>query len=191
MLEKLKLWHITIILFSVCLITYGNSLHNDFMIDDVGMILRDTRMHNIKFINYQLVPDVNRNSNMERVSRDVYYRPVAHVLPLFCYLVFREAPFGYHFVNLVLFFLACLSIFILIKFLFGNKNLALLTSLLFAVHPVNGLFVNYITAGYLAVQIIALSWSAITFLLALEKRNAFFLFFPVTTFPYQAVRLPD
>lgn len=175
-MKKLKLWHVAIILFAVCLATYSNSLHNDFMIDDHGLLLQDTRMHNLKFLSYQFIPDLNKTLNIGGAINDVYYRPMAHVVPLLCYLLFQKDPFGYHLVNLILFFFVCISIFILIRLLFDDENFALLTSLLFAVHPINGMFVNYITADVYGVQMIVLLWAVITFILALDKRRSFVLY---------------
>lgn len=170
-MERLKLWHVAIILFVVCLITYSNSLHNDFMMDDQGLLLQNTRMHNWKFIYYQFIPDLDKILQVGVAGGSVYYRPMAHIVPMLCYLIFQDNATGYHIINLILFFSTCFSVFILIRQLFVNQSLAFITSLLFAVHPINGLFVNYITASVYGVQMIALSWALITFALTLKNRG--------------------
>ncbi|MCA9405865.1 MAG: tetratricopeptide repeat protein [Candidatus Omnitrophica bacterium] len=164
-----------ILLFVVLCATYSNSLHNDFMIDDHGLILQDTKIHNLKNIYYQFIPDLYKTLQLEGQEQSFYYRPFAHVLPMICYIWFGENVFGYHVFNLVLFYLAILALYFLIVRLFGSRELAFFTGLLYAVHPLNGMFVNYITASVFGFQVLVLSISFLLFLKALDQQRPFLM----------------
>ena len=151
-------------IFSVCLLAYHNSLRNDFLIDDYALILDNPQFHNIDYLPRQLIPDLHRYLRIDQQEPAVYYRPVAHIIPMLCYLMFGNDPFGYHVFNLVLFFGTCLSIFWLCRELSGDLLTGFLASVLYAVHPMNGLFVNYISASVFAVQVMTLSFSMVLFL---------------------------
>jgi len=67
-----------------------------------------------------------------------------------------------------------MTIYSLVQRLFKDRECALLVTLLYVVHPINGLFVNYITASVFALQMIAMAGSLILFLRAVElPRYAF------------------
>jgi Tfp pilus assembly protein PilF len=134
------------------------------MFDDYGLILENKLFHNWKYLFYQFLPDLDQHLGIEQQGSAVYYRPFAHILPMINYLLFGTRVFYYHFFNLLLFILCCLNVYFLVNLLFKQRDLSLLSASLFAVHPLNGLFVNYITASVFGLQILSLSWAAIFFL---------------------------
>src|SRR3989338_6423431 len=89
------------LLGALCLLAYANSLHHDFMIDDYLVVLQDHKVNNIKYFFDHFIPG-------QKFSGDyapyMYYRPLAHITVLFNRLMFGDNPFGYHFVNLLLFY---------------------------------------------------------------------------------------
>lgn len=151
--------------------TYNNSLHNDFMMDDHGLILQDTRVHNARYLLTHFIPDSRHMLKIEDSVRDVYYRPLAHLIPMSCFLAFGPHTFGYHIVNWLLLFLCALALYTLLNMLYKNPSLAFLTSLIFSVHPINGMMVNYITASVYGVQILAILSSLLMFVLAEQAVN--------------------
>ncbi len=156
-------------LFIIVLSVYANSLRNNFMMDDWGLILQDTTVHNIRFMLYQFIPDRKISFGLENNAPSHYYRPFAHILPMIEWMLFGKNVFGYHLINLLLFYFSLIAIFYLINTLFVDKWLAMITSLLYAVHPLNGLFVNYITANVYAFQLIVLSVGFILFWRVVDK----------------------
>lgn len=151
--------------------SYSNALHNNFMMDDYGLLIQDTRAHNIRYLFTNFIPDFRHMLNIEGSVGDVYYRPLPHVLFMLCFLSFGLEPLGYHLVNLLLLFLCALALYVFLKLLFNNTPLAFLTSLIFVVHPVNGVMVNYITASAFGVQVLAMLLSLMTFMLATEEKR--------------------
>ncbi|MCA9399218.1 MAG: hypothetical protein KC618_05685, partial [Candidatus Omnitrophica bacterium] len=159
---KSTLLQAILLLVTLC-VTYSNSLHNDFMIDDDALILTDTKIRNLKNLYYQFIPDHQEVFELEEGGQSIYYRPFAHILPMVCYSVFEENVFGYHVFNLFLFYFAVLAFYFLVRRLFGSSELAFFTGLLYAVHPLNGMYINYITASVFGFQVLVLSLSFILF----------------------------
>lgn len=160
-------------IFILILSVFSNSLHNDFMMDDHGLILHDSKIRSIKYLHYQFIPEKHQYLNIEDGAGAAYYRPFAHVAIMICYLIFENNVLGYHFINCILFLLCVMAIYSLIHRLFKDRECAWLVSLLYVAHPLNGLFVNYITASGFAIQMIAMAGSMTLFLKVFEQqRNA-------------------
>lgn len=159
------------LIFLVCVLAYHNSLRNEFLIDDYALMLGDPQFQNIKYLPHHLIPDLNRHLQVGPQGQDTYYRPVAHIVPAVYFWAFGEDPFGYHVANLVLFWCTCLAIFFLCARLSGDSLTAFLAAVLYAIHPLNGLYVNYTTASVFAIQVTALSLSMLLFLRALQEQK--------------------
>jgi len=66
---------------------------------------------------------------------------------------------GYHLLNLALFGVIVVLFFELIGRWTNNTSIAFWASLLYAVHPINSMLVNYITASVISTHVIALQLS--------------------------------
>jgi len=168
---------IFLFLFAVCLLTYSNSLQNSFMMDDYGLILENTQFRNVKFLIFQFVPDLHKYLNIEDAPQAVYYRPFAHVLPMVSYLLFKDQVFYHHLINLMLFIFCCFLVYRMVEALLNDTQLAFLTALLYAVHPINGLMVNYVTANVFAFQLLLMMSGVISFLVACQGQKRLRLHF--------------
>ena len=155
----------------VIFLTFSNSLNNGFMMDDYSLLIQDTNVHNARYLFTHFIPDSHRMLKIEGFSRDVYYRPLAYLVPMLCFLSFGLNPFGYHLVNLLLLFSCVLAFYVFLKLFFNNVPLAFLTSLIFAAHPINGVMVNYITGSVFGVQVLAMILSLMTFMLARDEKR--------------------
>ncbi|MEW5894569.1 MAG: tetratricopeptide repeat protein [Candidatus Omnitrophota bacterium] len=143
-------------------LTYSNALNNPFLIDDHALIFSDQTLHNWRHLGYQFVPDLEKTLGF-KPSGNVYYRPLAHIFPGLCFLLFQEKTLYYHLVNLFLFVGAAFVVYLFLKELLRDDRPAFLAALLFCIHPVNGLMVNYITASVFSLQVIFLSLSCLFF----------------------------
>lgn len=140
------------------------------MIDDRSLLLQDERIRNINHLYFQFIPDFRKNFAIENAKSDVYYRPLQHSLIMVFYLFFRDSPVGYHCLNLFLFFFCAWLLYFLLNLILKDENAALLTAVLFCVHPINGIIVNYITAFVFALQVAAMLLSFTFFWLAQGKK---------------------
>ncbi|MBU1045044.1 MAG: glycosyltransferase family 39 protein [Candidatus Omnitrophica bacterium] len=125
---------ISILLIVVTFSVYFGSLFNGFIIDDNHLIVN---------------ADVVKSPNLILKKSphgflNAYYRPIVVLSYAFDYFLWRLNPLGYHLTNILLHSLLALLIFIGAQLLFGQIKLAALTGILFAIHPINSVTVNYI-----------------------------------------------
>lgn len=156
------------LLVAICLLTYANCLNNNFLIDDHDLILNNFKAHYPKYFLFEFFPGLNPYQSHQSFN---YYRPLANVFPMLLFAVFKLNVFGHHFVNVVIFYFSSLCIFKLIRTFFNNETLALLTSVLFIIHPFNGFIVCYISAGVFGIQIISMILSILLFQRSLKNRE--------------------
>lgn len=136
-----------IFLFLLSFIAYGNGLNNEFLIDDFGLVVSNS------ISSLGLIPDA-----FGRTFGGQYYRPFVTISFIFDYFFWKLNPFGFHLSNIILHSINAILFFIFLYMLFENFELSLLTSVLFAIHPINSVSVNYISdRGNLLAGIFMLS----------------------------------
>jgi hypothetical protein len=123
------------ILIIVALVTFGNTLMNSFIWDDV-IFLRDDPYIKISNPLFFLKPDYWIKYFRGTPGR---YRPLRSILFSIEYHLWGLNPMFYHLRNIVLHTIVIVLIFLFLKkwVFFDNERLAFLTSLVFAVHPVH------------------------------------------------------
>lgn len=127
---------VALILGSMLVLTYANTLHNtDFVLDNRLLILRDPRLRepteaNLKLIFQQdhLWPNV--------VSG--FYRPLTTLSYLFNYSILqnRDNSTGYHWVNLLAHWVNAILVYLLALALLQNAWQAFFVAAVFGVHPI-------------------------------------------------------
>jgi len=123
---------IYIFIFILGFLTYVNILSNKLFYDDEELIYQNYYVQNPrllpKYFTENMVAGAGKKSNM--------YRPVLLTSFALDYAVWKNNPLGYHLTSIILHAANGIFIFIFINWLFRNKLLAFLTSLLFIIHPV-------------------------------------------------------
>ena len=147
-----------LVVLIACALAYSNSLQNGFMLDDHLILFGEQGIE--KF-----------NSFLDVFTKDLgsFYRPVGHLVLAVSYSLFGTQVAGYHLVNLGLFFLICMMFFVITELLFDNRRLSLLAAVLYAIHPINGMLVNYVTASILSTFVLTLEFSFALFILWLKN----------------------
>ncbi len=120
-------------LFLATLIAYGNSLNSGFLLDDQILIVENQNLHNFTNFKFMLGPFLN------------YFRPMTFLSFKIDYLLWGLWPQGYHLTNIILHFFNGVLIFLLIRAVWNNLYIAFASSLLFVVHPIHNIPINYIT----------------------------------------------
>ena len=146
------LWVVGMSLFFACLLTYINSFTNGFMMDDHIALFGQTGVENRSF--------------GQILSHDLggFYRPVGLFVLRVVNQLAQHNPTGYHVANFILFFLMVFLFFKLFEKITGDRPLAFLAALLYAVHPLNGMIVNYMTASLLATFVLCTQLSLLLFI---------------------------
>lgn len=137
-ITKLNTLYIGTILFIATFFCYGNTLGNGLFFDDEQFI------YNNQFVRTFNIPGLFENSLITGSGKlSNYYRPLLFVGFATEYQIFTDNGFIYHLNSVLLHFLGGLLLFLLIKKLFNNMSIALITSLLFIIHPVQTEAVSY------------------------------------------------
>jgi len=144
-------------LFLVCLIFYANSFHNEFLLDDHLVLFGPGGVAHKSFA------DLFTNYQGD------FYRPIGHIFLWLSYQLFGSDPFGYHFANFLFFYVIGLLFFHITQKLTNDRPLAFLTALLYLVHPINSMLVNYITASVITTFVFMLQCSLICFIYYMIK----------------------
>ncbi len=118
------------LLLAAVVVVYGNTLVNQFAMDDELYILRNPQVTD---------PSLHRLFSPNPVS--AVFRPVAFGTLALNWAIGGAEPFGYHLLNLLLHAGATLLLYILLQELLGNspegKTVAFAAALLYAVHPIH------------------------------------------------------
>ena len=139
-------------IFMLGFLTFSNGLSNPFLIDDHAFF--EEKLKNIKYLPLHFLPDKNRALRIEGESADPLYRPLATIVPMISYLTFKNNVTGHHVTNLVLFCLAGWGIYLFLMYLGAPYLWSFLAAVLYVIHPINGVAVNYITASCFSVQVL-------------------------------------
>ena len=150
-------WLPPISLFLICLLAYVNSFNNNFLLDDHLVLFGQRGVIN-KSLGEILLQD-----------QGGFYRPAGYFLLWLLTHLFGEHQVGYHVVNLVLLFLIAYFLYLIVKNLTLDSLLAFLAAALYAIHPVNGFLVNYMTAGYISVFVLSMQASFLFFMRFADK----------------------
>lgn len=137
-LEKIHNLYIFTFLFFLTFICYANTLGNGLFYDDEDFIYKNVYVQNFaidKYFTENVIAGTGKVSN--------YYRPILLLGYGMEYKVFGPLPFIYHLDSLLLHGLAGILLFLLLKKLFRNNFIAILTSILFIIHPIQTEAVSY------------------------------------------------
>lgn len=152
-------------------LAYISSFRNDFVYDDHVHIL------NNKEIRYF--------SNIPKFFTSAFkdlYRPLRSIHYMIVYSLFDENPFGYHLNSLLLHIINTILIYFIINLLINKKDISLIASLLFAVHPIHTGRVTNITAGFDQLGIFFIFLSFYLYLIYSKKGKLLYCILSIFSF---------
>ena len=137
---------------------YLNSLHNQFVFDDIPLILKNPSIRDLKKIPLYF------SSGIDKIP----YRPLRWISHVIDYHFSDLNPLGYHISNITLHTLTSILIYLTISTLVENTRIAFFAALLFAVHPIHTDSVTYISGRR---DILSTLFYILGFYLFLETRK--------------------
>src|SRR3989304_9708791 len=165
-----------IIIVALSVITYLNCLPNQFVYDDSSTIVENKLIKDWGNFNALFTHDYFK------LSGELTYRPIVTLSYFIDYSIWHMNPMGYHLVNVVLHTINIVRVYFLLLLLLrqysktqeshnqiSDIGLALLTSMLFAVHPVVSEVVNMISYREDLIATAFLIASFLLFLLCKER----------------------
>ncbi|MCA9392932.1 MAG: tetratricopeptide repeat protein [Candidatus Omnitrophica bacterium] len=123
-LDRIK-WPPARILFGLTLLAYFNAFANGFVLDDWAFIHDPGNLADLP------VWDILSK------SYHGFYRPFAFLILRTCVAIFGAAPVLYHLVNFTLYNVACYLVYRIVRTLAASEQAALITAVLYAVHPLH------------------------------------------------------
>lgn len=137
---KTSIYSLLIIFVGFC--AYFNVLKSPFYLDDIGQIVNNQNIQQLKnipsyyFQTFHLLQ--NNNFTIGHI-----YRPLFYTFYAFLYSAGEGKPFIFHFVQILIFCLNAVLLFLIFTKFYGQK-LAFMISLIFLVHPANEEVAQYI-----------------------------------------------
>ena len=127
---------LALVIFVFAFLLYANTLGHDFVWDDFELIVQNPALQTF---DPSTIGRVFTEGfwPVEHRGASEYYRPLVTLSYHIDYNLFGQNPMGYHVVNVLLNALVCVAVFLFVSMFFGNTVLGLVTSLIFAVHPVH------------------------------------------------------
>jgi len=131
---------IIVIIVLIGILTYFNSLFNNFVGDDFGQVVFNTAIQSIK--NIPVFFKISTFDLGNGIS-GIYYKPLLLISYTLIYCLFGSNAFYFHFFQLTLFITNAILLFLVLK-KFINSHLSFILSVLFLVHPINQGVAGYI-----------------------------------------------
>jgi tetratricopeptide (TPR) repeat protein len=170
MLKLLKSNYIFLTLLFVTFITYANIVTNQLFYDDEELIYQNSYVKDLrnfpKYFTQNMIAGAGKTSNM--------YRPILLTSFAIDYAIWKNSPLGYHLTSIILHAVNAILIFIFINWLFKNKLLTALTSLLFIIHPVQTEAIAY-ASGRTDPLYLFFGLSSLLLFISLFKKGRYFI----------------
>lgn len=169
---------IPLTLFLLTLVTYINILPNKLFYDDEELIYKNAYVQNLsffpKYFTENMIAGAGKSSNM--------YRPILLISLAVDYVLWKNNPLGYHLTSIILHSLNAILVFLILKKLFQKKILALLTSILFVLHPIQTESVAYASGRTDLLFSFFCLFSILFFLTFLDTRTRSFFISSIVLF---------
>lgn len=120
------------IIILLCVVSYGNSIRNEFVFDDIDVILKNEALHDIN--DFKAIVTTNYWHTEANAG---LYRPFIFLTYAIDYHFWQDNPIGYHISNIAAHIGCCMMLFLLFAFMMKSTGQALIATVLFAVHPVH------------------------------------------------------
>ena len=131
----------------LAVLTSANQLWNSFAYDDTTQILKNDLIKNLSNLPLLFTTSVWSFMREDIYKGDSYFRPLFTALLTANYAMFGETAWGWHLVSILLHALTTMLVFIVVRELTERKWLALVTALLFAVHPAHAESVAWLSGA--------------------------------------------
>ena len=146
-------------LILLCVISYGNTLGNGFLLDDHIFLLGQNTLKNVSL------------ETLFFEGFQTTYRPIVLTFLKFELILFGNNQAGYHIVNIILFFAVCYLFFWILKKLTSNFYISFFSVCFFASHPINNFLINYKTAGCLSLYVLLMQVAFLLYIFYLDKKG--------------------
>lgn len=132
-------WHLAVIVVATFLV-YTNAFGNAFLWDDIHLIVDNPAIKS-----WERFPSLWVSDLFPQGVRSYYYRPVQAVTYLVDYQIWGLSPLGYHLTSTLVHGVVALLLYHLASLVLAVPAAALITALLFTIHPIHTEAVTYLS----------------------------------------------
>jgi tetratricopeptide (TPR) repeat protein len=141
-LKTIKIEHkISLLLLVLTFLLYGNTIKNSYAFDDNYVAVTNSEHPNNPRIEKGIkgIVEIFKTHYVEIEGQSFEYRPLVLTSFAIEYQFFGSNPHVSHFINILLYGMTCIVLFLLLNKLFKKYNIIfpLLSTLLFLVHPIH------------------------------------------------------
>ena len=169
--EKRRYLLAIILIFCAIFYSYQDSLSNGFVLDDYDFIINKVAAHTLSPV-IRALWETDHSTEGSVIN----YRPGLIIGAGVLYYFFHEQAYYYHLFNLITFGIICGLFFFLVKLLTGDYGIALLSALLFSIHPINSTPVNNITMFSVLYNVLFCQLAMIAFVLFIQNEKKSYLY---------------
>lgn len=141
--KLVKIIKFAIVIF--CFLLYGNSIKNNYAIDDDFVTTTNPQNPNLKIEKgIQGIPNIFATHYFESEQQNFEYRPMVLATYAIEYQFFKSNPHISHFINVALYAVTCALLFVILSILLSSYHVLfpLLITFLFIAHPIHTEVVN-------------------------------------------------
>ena len=146
-LDQLTEGRALFLIIAATVLVYANSLSGAFVFDDTKQIVGNPQLHSLANIFHAFTSDV-WDFQRGTLTHDIpppYYRPLFTAYLTLGYQLFGLWEPGWHLMNLLTHVIATVAVYFLVKRLSGDHLVAMLSGLVFSMHPAHVESVSWIS----------------------------------------------
>jgi protein O-mannosyl-transferase len=159
--------------FVLIFLTYHQIIQSPFFWDDELIVVENKVLRNPSGLSDIFGSDIF-GEKIQKHKGNFFYRPITTCSYIIDYQLYKLNPTGYNISNILWYFFSVISIYLLVLKLMRSQRLALITGIIFCIHPV---FHENVSSVSCRGESIMLLFFSLSFLFFIEKKkNKYFYF---------------
>src|SRR3989338_3307423 len=144
-MNKIRYYFPVLLIIFISFLVYLNALRNGFVWDDMVLIADNEGINKWGCFWENFVRDFFDTTDDTIEFKYGYYRPIISFSYMIDYAVWGLKPWGFHLSNIIFHTVSCILVYSIFNSLFNNHTISIITSLLFACHPIHTESVTWIS----------------------------------------------
>jgi len=144
-MNRIRYYYPVLLIIFISFLVYLNALRNGFVWDDMVLIADNEGINKWGGFWENFVRDFFDTTDDTIEFKYGYYRPIISLSYMIDYTLWGLKPWGFHLSNIIFHIISCVLVYLIFNSLFNNRSISLITSLLFACHPIHTESVTWIS----------------------------------------------
>lgn len=144
-MNKIRYYSPVLLIIFISFLVYLNALRNGFVWDDMVLIADNEGINKWGCFWENFVRDFFDTTDDTIEFKYGYYRPIISLSYMIDYALWGLKPWGFHLSNIIFHTISCILAYLIFNSLFNNRSISIITSLLFACHPIHTESVTWIS----------------------------------------------